>query len=260
MAISPYYLFETFIECEALQKNDWGRKMRIYDFDGSSMGRERRKETVQNKLSSPWISAVLSLAAVIAIAEAVWGQSLASGWRNVRVSGETQTVDAVRGGDFLQNHLGFASLLDVSHASSAYLEAAKRAAGKLEDFMKDVYEELEQEGVVSYGKHEEAVRQILESIDEMESLHVLRVSPLTDFEEYCGIYYQRIADYFETVQRNDRFDRIDYNAMADWMRETTSPYDKLKEVFDENAIPYSLEYDDDGRECIVYTVSSIGTF
>ena len=51
-------------------------QMRIYDFNGYSGARDERREAVQKRLSSPLLSAVITLAVMVALVEAVWGQNL----------------------------------------------------------------------------------------------------------------------------------------------------------------------------------------
>ena len=48
-------------------------QMRIYDFNGYSGARDERREAVQKRLSSPLLSAVITLAVMVALVEAVWG-------------------------------------------------------------------------------------------------------------------------------------------------------------------------------------------
>ena len=236
-------------------------QMRIYDFNGYSGARDERREAVQKKLSSPLLSAVITLAVMVALVEAVWGQSLTALWESARNPANTQPSDTVLHEPLLENNLGFASLLDISYTSAAYLDAEKTARAQLSDFMQAAYEEIMQrEEKNFYDGYSESIQEILDSIEAVEQLHVLTLSPLTDFEDYCDTYYRYAADYLASVQRNSRFTWEEYNARAGWLQETKDPYEKIKEIFDENSIPYSVRTDDDGSEYIVYTVSSIGTF
>lgn len=236
-------------------------QMRIYDFNGYSGARDERREAVQKKLSSPLLSAVITLAVMVALVEAVWGQSLTALWESARNPANIQPSDTVLHEPLLENNLGFASLLDISYTSAAYLDAEKTARAQLSDFMQAAYEDfMQREEKNIYDGYSESIQEILDSIEAVEQLHVLTLSPLTDFEDYCDTYYRYAADYLASVQRNSRFTWEEYNALAVWLQETKDPYEKIKEIFDENSIPYSVRTEDDGSEYIVYTVSSIGTF
>ena len=234
--------------------------MRIHDYEECDSARDRRRERVQKTLSSPLLSAVLSLAAVIALVETVWGQNLATLWKKDRLPANIQADSGINRGLLPEDHLGIASLLDVSYTSAAYLDAEKVARMHMEELMNSAYEDLTQYGEASYTTYMEAIQELLDDIEAMENLPVRTLSPLADFKEYCDTYYQRVSSFFETVQRNESFALTDYNDLAKWLSETTNTYDKIKEVFDENGIPYSVKMDEDREEYIVYTVSSIGTF
>ena len=237
-------------------------QMRIYDFNGYSGARDERREAVQKRLSSPLLSAVITLAVMVALVEAVWGQNLTALWESKNASDPTGTEAsaAMLHEPLPENNLGFASLLDISYTSAAYLDAEKTARAQLSDFMQAAYEDMQREEKNFYDGYSESIQEILDSIEAVEQLHVLTLSPLTDFEDYCDTYYRYAADYLASVQRNSRFTWEEYNALAVWLQETKDPYEKIKEIFDENSIPYSVRTEDDGSEYIVYTVSSIGTF
>ncbi len=42
------------------------------------------------------------------------------------------------------------------------------------------------------------------------------------------------------------------------MKETTSPYEKLKEVFDSNGVTYTVKYRSNGTEYVEYEISDRG--
>ena len=49
-----------------------------------------------------------------------------------------------------------------------------------------------------------------------------------------------------------------YNTIVNWMKETTSPYEKLKEVFDSNGVTYTVKYRSNGTEYVEYEISDRG--
>lgn len=147
---------------------------------------------------------------------------------------------------------------NVSPDSSDYIQAEDTVSTQLGYVMSLAYDELSVTGENCYDSCAEDIQKLLDCISAMKDIHIASSSPLTEYEEYCSTYYSYVTDYFAQIQNNGIFTREQYNTLIKWKNETTSPYEKLKEVFDANGVTYTIKYHSNGTEYMEYEISDLG--
>lgn len=157
-------------------------------------------------------------------------------------------------------HFGRARSQNVSENTSEYIQAQKTVSVQIGQVMELACDELSAAEDNVYDSCSEEIHDLLRYISAAEDLHIASASPLAEFETYCSTYYGYVADFFTDVRQSQTFSREDYTILAEWMNETKTPYDKLKELFEKNGITYSLKNRSDGSEYIEYSISPHGVY
>lgn len=153
---------------------------------------------------------------------------------------------------------GIAMTHDVSKNSSEYIQAEDTVSTQLSYVLSLAHDELSVTGENCFDSYTEEIGKLFDCISAMKDVHIASSSPLTEYEEYCSTYYSYVADYFAEIQKSESFTIEKYNTIVNWMKETTSPYEKLKEVFDSNGVTYTVKYRSNGTEYVEYEISDRG--